>query len=185
MKKVIDNAKSLLLNRHGVLTKQLTREPGGFGLGQVPSRLKPDAVTTAVCGFCSTGCGLDVHLKNGEAINLSPAKDYSVNLGMACPKGWEALTPLAAPDRATHPLLRNATGRLERVSWSAALEAFVRNMRAVQAKHGPESCAFISTGQIPTEEMFMLGALAKFGIIFVQQLAQVYLRRRSSARVAA
>jgi len=30
-----------------------------------------------------------------------------------------------------------------------------------------------------------LGALAKFGIIFVQQLAQVYLRRRSSARVAA
>jgi len=164
MKKVIDSAKTLLLNRHGVLTKQLTREPGGFGLGQVPSRLKPDSVTTAVCGFCSTGCGLDVHLKDGEAINLSPAKDYSVNLGMACPKGWEALTPLAAPDRATHPLLRNASGRLERVSWSTALEAFVRNMRAVQAKYGPESCAFISTGQIPTEEMFVLGALAKFGL---------------------
>jgi assimilatory nitrate reductase catalytic subunit len=164
MKKVITSAKALLLNRHGTLTKELTREPGGFGLGQVPSRLKPDSVTTAVCGFCSTGCGLDVHLKDGQAINLSPAKDYSVNLGMACPKGWEALTPLAAPDRATHPLLRNAAGRLERVSWSGALEAFVRNMRAVQAKHGPESCAFISTGQIPTEEMFVLGALAKFGL---------------------
>jgi len=164
MKKVISGAKGLLLNRQGVLTKQLLREPGGFGLGQVPSRLKPDAITTAVCGFCSTGCGLDVHLKNGEAINLSPAKDYSVNLGMACPKGWEALTPLNAPDRATYPLLRNAAGRRERVSWSTALDAFVRNMRAVQAKHGPEACAFISTGQIPTEEMFMLGALAKFGL---------------------
>ena len=34
------------------------RAPGGFGLGQVPARLKPDATTTVVCGFCSTGCGL-------------------------------------------------------------------------------------------------------------------------------
>jgi len=164
MKKVVSSVKSLLLDRHGVLTKQLLREPGGFGLGQVPTRLKPDATTTAVCGFCSTGCGLDVHLKNGEAINLSPAKDYSVNLGMACPKGWEALTPLAAPDRATHPLLRNEAGQMERVSWTTALETFVRRMRAVQAKHGPEACAFISTGQIPSEEMFMLGTLAKFGL---------------------
>lgn len=164
MKKIITTAKSLLLNKHGTLTRELLREPGGFGLGQVPSRLKPDATTTAVCGFCSTGCGLDVHLKGGQAINLSPAKDYSVNLGMACPKGWEALTPLSAPDRATHPLLRNEAGRLERVSWRTALETFVRRMRAIQAKHGPESCAFISTGQIPSEEMFVLGTLAKFGL---------------------
>ena len=88
------------------------RKPGGFGLGQVPARLAPDATTTAVCGFCSTGCGLEIHLKNGEAINLSPSRDYPVNRGTACPKGWEALTPLAAPDRATHPLVRNAGGKL-------------------------------------------------------------------------
>ncbi len=30
-----------------------------------------------------------------------------------------------------------------------------------------------------------LGALVKFGVIFVQQLAQVYLRRGSKKRVAA
>ena len=33
---------------------------------------------TTVCGFCSTGCGLEIHLKNGEAVGLSPARDYSV-----------------------------------------------------------------------------------------------------------
>src|SRR6187549_359667 len=164
MKKVIDNAKSLLLNRHGVLTKQLTREPGGFGLGQVPSRLKPDAVTTAVCGFCSTGCGLDVHLKNGEAINLSPAKDYSVNRGMACPKGWEALTPLAAPDRATQPLVRSAGGKLQPASWGAAIDAMVRRFRAIGDTYGPQAVAFLGTGQLPSEELAFLGALAKFGM---------------------
>ena len=34
---------------------------------------------------------------------------------MACPKGWEALAVLDAPDRATTPLLRNAAGKLEPV----------------------------------------------------------------------
>ena len=88
------------------------REPGRFGLGQVPAGRSPDATTVTVCGFCSTGCGLTVHLRDGEAINLSPTTDYSVNRGMACPKGWEALTVLDAPDRATVPLAsrRSAIG---------------------------------------------------------------------------
>src|ERR1043165_3056606 len=80
--------------RHGPLTLDLVLHPGKFGLGKLPARLYPDATTTVVCGFCSTGCGLNVHLRNGEAINLTPATEYPVNLGMACPKGWEALTPL-------------------------------------------------------------------------------------------
>ena len=162
--KLLDQVKGILYDRAGTLTRELLREPGGFGLGQVPSRLKPDSTTTAVCGFCSTGCGLDIHLKDGQAINLSPAKDYSVNLGMACPKGWEALTPLRAKDRAVYPLVRDEKGNMRRVDWSVALETFVRRTRAVQAKHGPESVAFISTGQIPSEEMAALGVLAKFGM---------------------
>lgn len=164
---LLKKAQHLIYDRRGTLTRELLREPGGFGLGQVPTRLKPDSTTTAVCGFCSTGCGLDVHLKDGQAINLSPAKDYSVNMGMACPKGWEALTVLRAKDRALFPKVRDQKGRLQRVDWSTALETFVRRVRAVQAKHGAESFAFLSTGQIPTEEMVALGALAKFGMNMV------------------
>jgi assimilatory nitrate reductase catalytic subunit len=157
-------ARRLLLDRRGPLTQELVRGPGGFGLGQVPERLTPDATTSAVCGFCSTGCSLDIHLKEGQAINLSPAKDYSVNLGMACPKGWEALTPLYAEDRAREPLLRNEKGRLGPVDWATALGTMANRFKAIQAKYGPESVAFLSTGQIPTEEMALLGALAKFGM---------------------
>ena len=102
----------LFHQREGALTRELVRRPGGFGLGQVPERLAPDATTSMVCGFCSTGCSLDVHLRDGQAVNLSPTAAYPVNLGMACPKGWEALTPLRAPDRATTPLLRDGRGRL-------------------------------------------------------------------------
>jgi assimilatory nitrate reductase catalytic subunit len=150
--------------RGGSLTAELVREPGGFGLGQVPARLKPDATASMVCGFCSVGCSLDVHLRDGVAVNLSPTTDYSVNLGRACPKGWEALTPLRAPDRATTPLWRDGRGRMQPVSWDVAMATFVQRFRAILDEHGPESVAFLSTGQIPTEEMALLGALAKFGM---------------------
>jgi assimilatory nitrate reductase catalytic subunit len=101
-------------------------------------------------------------------VNLSADADYPVNLGMACPKGWEALTPLNAPDRATTPLLRNlATGQLEPTDWESAMILFCDRFKELQAKHGAESCAFLSTGQIVTEEMALLGALWKFGMGFL------------------
>ncbi|MDD9938205.1 MAG: nitrate reductase [Myxococcales bacterium] len=156
--------QNLLLDREGPLTRELVRAPGGFGLGQVPEKLKPDATTTMVCGYCSTGCGMDVHMKEGRAVNLSPSTDYAVNLGMACPKGWEALTPLSAKDRATRPLLRDKGGRLRPVDWETAADTFVTRMRAIQEEHGPESVAFLGTGQMVSEELALLGAFAKFGM---------------------
>ncbi|HEU4581902.1 MAG TPA: nitrate reductase [Polyangiaceae bacterium] len=155
----------LLFDRQGELTRDLLREPGRFGLGQVPRRLAPDRTTTMTCGFCSTGCGLSIHLKNGEALNLSPATDYPVNLGMACPKGWEALSPLAARDRATAPLMRRNRGEpLAETDWETAIEFFVQRFREVQEKHGKASAAFLGTGQITIEELALLGSFAKFGM---------------------
>ncbi len=158
----LSTLQELLHAKSGPLTQELLRTPSEFGLGQLPSSQLPDATTNMVCGYCSTGCGLKIHLKDGVAINLSPSKGYPVNRGMACPKGWEALTVLDAPDRATTPLLRGTDGKLQPVDWHRAMEEFVSRMKSVQNQHGPESAAFISTGQMVTEEMAYLGALTKF-----------------------
>ena len=157
-------ASEVVRQHEGPRTRDLIRTPGRFGIGQVPERLAPDATTRIVCGYCATGCALTAHLKDGEAVNLSPNHDYPVNLGMACPKGWEALSALEADDRATTPLLRNAAGDLEPVSWEVAVGEFRDRFREVAERHGPEAMAFLGTGQIPTEEMFFLGALGKFGM---------------------
>jgi assimilatory nitrate reductase catalytic subunit len=156
--------KSLLREWTGPLTQELVLHPTAFGLGRIPARLRPEAATTTVCGFCSTGCGLDVHLRKSEAINLSANADYPVNLGMACPKGWEALTPLRAPDRATTPLLRNAAGKLEPIDWDTAMQVFTLRFKAIQDKCGTDAIAWLGTGQICTEELALLGALGKFGM---------------------
>ncbi len=141
---------------------ELARSTGPFGLGQVPSRLHPDATTRLVCGYCSTGCSLDAHLRDGQAVNLTPTRSYPVNEGSACPKGWDALTPLAAPDRATTPLLHGRP-----VGWDQALTAFVDGFGGLLGEHGPDSVALLSTGQITSEEMALLGAVAKVGMGFV------------------
>jgi anaerobic selenocysteine-containing dehydrogenase len=160
--------KRFLKQHTGPMTKVLVQEPGDFGLGKVPSRLKPASTTSSICGYCATGCQLNVHLdETGNAINLTPRTGYPVNLGMACPKGWQALDPLDAPDRATTPLLRDASGNLQPVDWNTALDTFVTRFKSVKDAHGHESAAFLSTGQIPFEEMALLGCLWKFGMGFL------------------
>ena len=156
--------KDLIYQKQGPFTEELELASSPFGFGKLPKRLLPDKTEKSVCGYCSTGCCLDVHIKNGQAINVTPTAAYPVNLGSACPKGWEVLTPLRAADRALYPLLRNKEGRLERASWALAMSEFVNNFARIQRMYGKDSLAFLSTGQIVTEEMALLGAVAKFGM---------------------
>ncbi|MCA9096053.1 MAG: molybdopterin-dependent oxidoreductase, partial [Planctomycetaceae bacterium] len=156
--------QNLLLQKQGALTRETILAPGKFGLGQIPERLQPDQVLRSVCGFCATGCSLDLHLKQGEAVNLSATRDYAVNLGMACPKGWEALRVIESPERGTVPLLRNSHNKFEPTDWQTAIETFVTRFRKIQDEHGPESIAFLGTGQMPSEELALFGALSKFGM---------------------
>ncbi len=154
----------ILQQRDGELTRQLLLQPGKHGLGMTHDSLAADATTTMVCGYCSTGCGLRIHLRNGEAIGLTPETNYPVNLGMACPKGWEALRVLDSPDRATTPMIRRADGQLHEASWDEALQRFTHEFKKIQQTYGNDSVAVLSTGQIANEEMALLGALAKFGM---------------------
>jgi len=117
---------------------------------------------SSVCGFCSTGCSLDVHVDDRRSA-IVPSDLYPVNLGTACPKGWEALTPLAAADRARTPLVRRGRS-LQPADWSTALDVVVDGFKSVQRRHGEDAVAWLGTGQLPTEELAILGTVAKFGM---------------------
>jgi assimilatory nitrate reductase catalytic subunit len=153
-----------LVRRDGPLTRELLLEPSKFGLGRLPRRVAGARTTSMVCGFCSTGCELNVLLdEEGQAQGITPTTEYPVNLGMACPKGWEALTPLKGPGRATTPRVRRGD-QLVPVTWEEAIFEMVGRFRSIQEKHGPAAVAWLGTGQMPTEELAFLGALGKFGM---------------------
>jgi anaerobic selenocysteine-containing dehydrogenase len=154
----------VLQQRDGAMTRQLLLEPGKHGLGMTHASLAGDSTTTMVCGYCSTGCGLRIHLRDGEAIGLTPETNYPVNLGMACPKGWEALRVLDSSDRATTPLVRQPNGEMHPANWGEALNLFTSEFKRIQATYGDDSVAVLSTGQIACEEMALLGVLTRMGM---------------------
>ena len=94
---LLDRALGLVRARDGRLTRELLRAPGGFGLGQVPAAKTPDATTGMVCGFCSTGCGLTIHLRDGEAVSLTPDDRLPGQPRHGLPQG------LGGPDASSMP----------------------------------------------------------------------------------
>lgn len=121
-------------------------------------------VIQTTCSYCSVGCNLDIAIAEDGKASLKPTKEYPVNQGFCCPKGFHLLPPMTSDKRGTTPLVRTPSGSAEPVSWNRAYELFTDRFKKIMADHGPESVAFISTGQIPMEEMALLGALTKFGM---------------------
>jgi len=159
-------AQKFIRQTDGPLTQSLHKKAGPGDVGLVPGA--PDQTVSLVCGFCSTGCNLKVMKTGGEPTNLSPEKTHPVNSGKACPKGWQALAPVLSTDRATAPLIKEPSGGFRTSSWDEALGLFHDELIKTQDQSGKGSAAFLSTGQITTEEMALLGSLTKFGLGFVE-----------------
>ena len=88
----------------------------------------------------------------------------SGKFGDGLPKGWEALSVLRSDRSRDHSLVARNVRTIGADHLGKALQTFVERMKAIQNKHGPHSVAFLGTGQIVSEEMAFLGALAKFGM---------------------
>lgn len=132
-----------------------------------------DEWVPTTCGYCSTGCGIEVGVrKEGErgiqlrkpvAARGMPA--HPVNQGKLCLKGIWEFEAITAHDRATHPLLReNRSDPFQRVSWDEALSWVAEQFQRVQSVYGRDALAVASTGQIYTEEFYALGKLVRGGL---------------------
>ena len=145
-----------IFQRTGPLTEELLLEPARFGLGMVPAKMQ-------------TRCGRKSHLRflfdrlqSGHssaqwrsgwfyAFGRLPSQSrHGVSQGLG-----SALGAKIAGSRhdAAAAKCRGSSGT---VDWHMALSTFVDRMKAIQSAHGPHSIAFLSTGQIVTEEMALL-----------------------------
>ncbi|GMO39700.1 MAG: nitrate reductase [Treponemataceae bacterium] len=116
--------------------------------------------TQTTCNYCSLGCNLDFYVEDGRITRVNPAKDYPVNRGFACIKGL-SLDKQLDVKRSPLPLVKNEKGCMERVGWERAFQYAAKKIQEIQGKHGAESVAAISTGQLTLEEMALLGHIAR------------------------
>jgi ferredoxin-nitrate reductase len=116
------------------------------------------AETRTLCPYCGVGCGLVATTRGDrlEAVVGDPL--YPVNRGRTCRKPLELAAAVHAPDRARVPLMRaSREARFDQVDWDGALAELARRLRAYE----PGEIAFYISGQLLTEDYYVINKLAK------------------------
>jgi anaerobic selenocysteine-containing dehydrogenase len=119
--------------------------------------------TYTTCGYCSTGCAIEVGKnRDGAVVASRGVGGADVNRGKLCLKGMFEHELFEAQGRGSEPLLRRHTGEpFAPVAWDAALDHMAAEIRRIQGQYGRDAFAVVSTGQILTEEFYTLGKLTR------------------------
>jgi anaerobic selenocysteine-containing dehydrogenase len=116
----------------------------------------------SVCPYCGVGCGLLVGVRDGRVEKVRGDAAHPANLGWLCAKGVTLPQMLRAPDRHLVPLVRDARGApYRRVSWDEALGRVAEAWTRIIGDHGPDAVAFYISGQLLTEDYYVVNKLAK------------------------
>jgi assimilatory nitrate reductase catalytic subunit len=120
------------------------------------------------CPYCALQCAMTLRPRRGGGgkveVDIEP-RDFPVNGGGLCRKGWTAAELLSSPDRLTTPLMRRTrTEPLEPVSWDAALDRIAAELRRVQDAHGHDAVAVFGGGGLTNEKAYLLGKFARVAL---------------------
>lgn len=108
-------------------------------------------VTKSVCPFCSTGCQIEYHSKDGRVERVT-SDDSTYNEGNLCINGRFGYAYLNSPDRLKTPLVEQKP-----VSWETALQSAADRLKAIPAA----AIAGISSPRLTNEDNFLFAKLIK------------------------
>ncbi|MHB8885772.1 MAG: nitrate reductase [Methylovirgula sp.] len=108
--------------------------------------------TRTTCPYCGVGCGVLVD-REGSVIG---DPEHPANHGRLCSKGSALAETLGMSGRLLHPKIagRNA-------QWEEALTLVAQRFETTLKQHGPGSIAFYVSGQLLTEDYYVVNKLAK------------------------
>lgn len=117
----------------------------------------------AVCGYCSTGCSIEVGINaQGKPVSSRGQGSAPVNRGKLCIKGLFEHELVESAGRGVEPLYRkNVYDEYQAVSWDNALDTMADEFKRIAEKYGRDAIAVVSTGQLLTEEFYTLGKLVR------------------------
>ena len=111
-----------------------------------------------ICTHCSNGCKTTLGVRNDQIIRGNNRDRSGLNGEFLCIKGRYGFDFHDHPDRLQSPLVR-VNGKLEPVSWAAALETVARKFQEVKARGG--SFGVIGSNHTTNEENYDLQKFAR------------------------
>ena len=103
-------------------------------------------------------------VSDGDRVDVTGTRNFPVNQGGLCVKGWSAAATLRHPDRLLTPLARNAEGTLVPVSWDTAIDRVASAIRATQTAYGRDAIGVFGGGSLTNEKAYLLGKFARVAL---------------------
>jgi assimilatory nitrate reductase catalytic subunit len=138
-------------------------EPGA--LPARPPMAQPYGMRVAThCPYCAMQCGMDLVIGDDGRVEVE-ARDFPINRGGLCQKGWTSAALLQHPERLTRPLMRAARGgALREVTWEEALDRIVAELGACGERYGREAVGVFGGGGLTNEKAYALGKFARVAL---------------------
>ena len=124
---------------------------------------EPDHWVQSSCVLCSTGCGMDIGVKDGRIVGVRGRGVDISNHGRLGPKGLHGWIANHSKDRLTKPLIRK-NGKLEESSWDEAMDLIVQKSKKIVEKHTSLGIGFYTSGQLFIEDYYTLAIIGKAGL---------------------
>lgn len=116
----------------------------------------------SLCPYCGVGCGLLAGVNGNRIERVKGDAAHPANYGLLCAKGALVNQILDAPGRLLYP---QARARLEdsfhKTSWEESLGLMRRAFQKVLKKDGPNAIAFYISGQLLTEDYYVINKFVK------------------------
>ena len=120
-------------------------------------------ITKTTCPYCGVGCGVNVevqHKTQGSHIKVAGDTEHPANFGRLCIKGSNLADTLGLETRVLNPMLGRKNHR-NVTTWDVAIDKIATQFQACIEQYGPESVAFYVSGQLLTEDYYVVNKFVK------------------------
>ena len=108
------------------------------------------------CPYCGVGCGVIADRDASGAVTVRGDPLHPANFGRLCGKGSALAETIGLEGRLLAPVVNG-----QEASWDTALDHVADGFGRIVREHGPDSVAFYVSGQILTEDYYVINKLAK------------------------
>jgi len=115
-----------------------------------------------ICTHCGDGCRTTLGVRDDKIMRGNNRDSSGINGEFLCVKGRYAFDFVEHPERLQSPMLRNAQGEFEPISWSKAFEAIAGRFETVKARGG--KFGVIGSNHTTNEENYFLQKFARQGL---------------------
>jgi len=166
-------------------------------------RIKDAKQTYTVCPFCSVGCGIIVHTKDGKVVNTEGDPDHPINEGTLCSKGSSLYQIINNDKRLVKPRYRAAgASEWKEVEWDWALDEIAKRVKDTRDKtfkvtskskvkekmpdgtekdvekdfvvNRTDGIAHVGSAALDNEECYMLQKLMRsWGLVYIEHQARI------------